>query len=149
MHIFKGYYPNAYQEMKKVRYVVGKVSGPLDLEDGEKVIFAGDCTSWQGKIDGQNVKIESSYKSPREVDEKKTKSNDMLMKNLKPSFSLFKNRKSRYIHLKGCPVSVADHVHYISSLGKIGNPNFDSRLIMGANIAYWQMRFARFINRFS
>jgi uncharacterized protein (DUF362 family) len=148
MHIFKGYYPNAYQEMKKVRYVVGKVRGPLDLEDGEKVIFAGDCTSWEGKMDGQDVKIESKYRPPGEVDEKKTKSNDMLKRSLKPFLSLLKNRKSRYIHLKGCPVSVADHAHYISGLGKIGNPNFDSRFLVDVNIAYWQMRFSRFMNRF-
>ncbi len=149
MHIFKGYYPNAYQEMKKVRYVVGKVEGPLHLEDDEKVIFAGDCTSWEGTIDGEHVRIESSYKTPGEVDEKKTKSNDMLIRNLKPGLVLFKNRNSRYIHLKGCPVSVADHVHYISGIGKIGNPNFDSRLLLNANIAYWQMRFSRFMNRFT
>lgn len=149
MHIFKGYYPNVYQEMKKVRYVVGKVEGPLPLDSDEKVIFAGDCTSWEGDIDGEHVRIESSYKPPWEVDERKTKSNDMLTRNLKPGLVLFKNRKSRYIHLKGCPVSVADHVHYISGLGKIGNPNFDSRLLLDANIAYWQMRFGRFMNRFS
>ncbi|MBW1783860.1 MAG: hypothetical protein JRL30_24355 [Deltaproteobacteria bacterium] len=149
MHIFKGYYPNVYQEMKKVGYVVGKVEGPLHIEGDEKVIFAGDCTSWEGDMDGEHVKIESSYKTPGEVDERKTKSNDMLIRNLKPGLNLFKNRNSRYIHIKGCPVSVADHVHYISGLGKIGNPNFDSRLFLDARIAYWQMRFGRFMNRFA
>jgi len=149
MHIFKGYYPTAYEDMKKVRYVVGKVEGPLHLDPGEKVIFAGDCTSWEGEIDGEHVRIESSYRSPSQVDETKTKSNDMLVRNLKPAFVLLKNRKSRYLHLKGCPVSVADHVHYVSGLGKLGNPNFDSRLILDANIAYWQMQWGRFMNRFS
>jgi hypothetical protein len=50
MHIFKGYYPKVNKEMKKVRYVVGKVDEPLKLDPNEKVIFAGDCTSWQGTI---------------------------------------------------------------------------------------------------
>jgi len=43
---------------------------------------------------------------------------------------------------------VADHVNYLSSLGKIKNPNFDFRLAVGASMGYWQMRFHRFMNRF-
>ena len=59
--------------MKKIRYVVGKVEGPLDLADDEKVIFAGNCTSWEGEIDGKKVTIEGQYKRPHEVDETKDK----------------------------------------------------------------------------
>jgi len=33
------------------------VEGPLDLDEGERVIFAGNCTSWKGKIDGKDVNI--------------------------------------------------------------------------------------------
>ena len=148
MHIFKGYYPDVCREMKKVRIVVGRVEGPLDLDKGEKVIFAGDCTSWEGKIDGQEVKIERSYKPPGEVDEKKSKSNDMLLKTFKSLWHIFKNRNSRHIHVKGCTVSVGDFVHYLSAFGKIGNPNFDTRMTIPLNIAYWQMRVGRFLNRF-
>jgi len=149
MHIFKGYYPGAYQDMKKIHYVVGQVNGELDIRDDEQVIFAGNCTSWEGKIDGNDVKIESSYKSPAEVDEKRTCGNDMIKKNLLPPVHLIKNRNSRHIHVKGCPVSVGDHVHYVSGLGKLGNPNYDTRTLSGVNIAYWQMRAKRFLNQFT
>jgi uncharacterized protein (DUF362 family) len=84
MHIFKGYYPNVNREMKKVRYIVGKVDEPLDLDPDEKVIFAGNCTSWSGTINGKDVRIESSYKPPAEVNEQNTKSNDMLLHNFRP-----------------------------------------------------------------
>ncbi|MCP4679810.1 MAG: DUF362 domain-containing protein [Deltaproteobacteria bacterium] len=143
MHIIKACQPDVLQEMKKVRYVVGKVEGPLDLEEDERVIFMGDCTSWEGDIDGEHVKIESRYKTSNEVDESKTKSNDMLLKNIRTLWNGFKIRKSRYARARGCTVSVADHVHYISFLGKVPNVNFDSRVFAPLNVSYWQMRAKR------
>jgi hypothetical protein len=117
------------------------------VREDERIIFVGDCTRYRGAINGETVHIESSYKTTKMVDETKTKSNDMLKKSLLPMVRLFLERNSKHIQLKGCPVSVGDHVHYISNLGGIGNPNFDRRMVFDANIAYWQMRFYRFINR--
>ncbi len=148
MHILRGFYPNVDREMGKIRYVFGKVEGPLELAEGERVIFAGDCTSWNGTIDGREVRIENNYRRPQDVDEKCTKSNDMLLKTANTLWDCFRNRKSRYIHARGCPLSVAEHVHYISSMARVKNVNFDPRLIVPVNIAYWQMRKKRFLNRF-
>jgi uncharacterized protein (DUF362 family) len=147
MHIFKAYYPNVNKEMKKVRYVVGRVDGPIELEEDERVIFAGDCTSWEGRINGDPVKIESSYRAPKEVDEGRTKSNDMLLKTWKTLWNCFRHKNSRYIHASGCPVSVGDHVHYLSAIGKIPNVNFDPRMLVPVNIAYWKMRTLRALHR--
>ncbi len=149
MHIFKAYYPHIEQEMKKVRYVVGKVEGPLDLKEDERVIFAGNCTSWEGQIDGEDVRIESSYKTTTEVDEKKTKSNDLLLKTFKTLWASNKRRGKRYLHAKGCPLSVGDHVHYLSIVGKIKNINFDPRMVVSLNVLYWVMRLNRFLKRFT
>lgn len=147
MHIFKGYYPDIYQKMGKVRYVVGKVEGPLNLDKGEKVIFAGDCTSWEGEIDGKPVKIQTSYKSSIKADVRKTKSNDMLLKTFNVFWHCFKHRSSRYIHAKGCTLSVAEHVNYLAAFGKVKNINFDPRMVIPVSFAYWQMRFKRLWNR--
>ena len=147
MHMCKGFYPNVYKDMKKVRYVVGKLDTPLELDKDERVIFVGDCTSWAGKIDGKYVKIENNYKSPKEVDERKTKSNDMILKTCKTIFSCLIHRNSRYIHARGCPVSVADHIHYLSTIGKFKNWSFDPRMVFPVNIAYLQMRIMRALNR--
>jgi len=111
-------------------------------------MFAGNCTRWEGSIDGEKIKIEGDYKKTQEVDTRKTKPNDMLGKMLGVLWNCTKNRSSRYVYAKGCPVSVADHVNYLSSLGKIKNPNFDPRLAVGASLGYWQMRFHRLVNRF-
>lgn len=148
MHIFRGFDPDVDRKMKKVRYVVGKVDGPIRIEEGERVLFAGNCTSWAGKLDGKEVRIESNYKTAAEVDEGKTRSNDLLRKMFQVFMECFKNRSSPYMHAKGCTLSVADHVNFLSTLGGIKNPNFDTRLAMPVTIAYWQMRANRFLNRF-
>jgi len=147
MHILKACDPNVNRKMKKVRYVVGKVDEPLELEKDERIVFAGNCTSWKGKIDGKDVTIQSSYSPPETIDERKTDSNDMLLKTFKTLWACFKQRNSRYIHAKGCTISVGDHVNYLSSATKIRNVNFDLKLALPVNIAYWRMRFHRLLNR--
>jgi uncharacterized protein (DUF362 family) len=148
MHIFRGLNADVGREMQKVRYVVGKLDGPLNLAKGERVVFAGDCTSWEGDIDGEFVKIESSYKTSDDVNEKRTNSNDMLLKTVTAIVHSFLKRRSRYVHARGCPLSVAQHVNYLSAMAKIKNPNFDPLFFIPVNLAYWQMRFFRFLNRF-
>jgi len=147
MHIFRGFYPDVDKKMGKVRYVVGNVKGPLNLADDERVIFMGNCTRWEGKINGESVKIEGSYQTACEVDETKTKHNDMLLKFIATQFHTLRNKSSRYIHVKGCPVSVAQHVNYLAAMAKVRNPNFDSRLVFQVNASYYQMHFKRFANR--
>lgn len=148
MGILRVVNPGVDQSMKKVHYVVGKVDGPLNLNPDEKVLFAGSCTSWEGEIDGKPVRIKSDYKTKGEVDEKKTKSNDMVYKISKTIVGCFLNRSSRYMHAKGCTLSVADNVNYVSALGRVRNPSFDPRLFLPVSIAYWQMRASRLWNRF-
>ncbi len=148
MHIFREINPDVDKQMQKVRYVVGKVNEPLNLPRDERVFFAGSCTRWEGQIDGESVKIESSYKTTADVDARKTPSKDMLLKTVSAVVHSLWKKASRYIHARGCPLSVAQHVNYLSALANIKNPNFDSRFFVPVNIAYWQMRFFRFLNRF-
>ncbi len=148
MHIFKCYYPDVYSKMKKVRYVVGKVDEDIKPEKDERVIFAGNCTGWTGNIGNKKIKIKEDYKKADSVNVHRTRSNDMLIKIFSSLWLCFRKKRSVYIKAKGCPVSVAEHVNYISSIGKIGNVNFDLRTIIPVNIAYLQMRINRFLNRF-
>lgn len=147
MHINRAYYPDIDRQMKKVRYVVGKVEGPLNLAEDERVIFAGDCCEWEGDIGGEHVKIESEYKSPEHFDARATRSNDMILKILGPVLHCMANRSSRYIRARGCPVSVGSHVNYLAAMAKIANANFDFRNIIPVNVAYWRMRMNRAFNR--
>jgi uncharacterized protein (DUF362 family) len=148
MHIFRGFTPDVDKTMRPVRYVVGKVDGPLDLKEGERAIFVGDCTSWEGRIDGRSVRIEGCYRSAKEVDEDRTQTNDMLLKVGKAMAHTTAKRFSRWIQLKGCPVSVAQHVNYLSAMGGIGNPVLDPRLSVPNTVAYTGMRVNRLLNRF-
>jgi len=146
MHIYKAYYSDITRRMKKVRYVVGRVEGSLDLDPDEKVMFVGDCTSWEGRIKGEKVAIKSRYRTTSEVDEKKTKTNDMLYKTVKTLIAAYSRLRKPYSRIRGCTVSVGDHVHHLSVLGKIPNLNFDPTLIFPLNLSYWTMRFMRAFN---
>lgn len=53
--------------------------------------------------------------------------------------------KKRYIRIKGCPASVAQHINYLSCMAKIPNINFDPRLVFGVNATYYRMRASRFV----
>jgi uncharacterized protein (DUF362 family) len=147
VHIFRGFYPDIDERMKKIRYVVGEVEGDLKIEDGERVIFAGNCTRWKGSLNGDSIDIRGNYVSPSQVDERKTRSNDMVLKIVEAFWDAFKRRNEKYVHVEGCPVSVGRHVTYLASLAGIPDVNFDRRLVFGVNIAYWQMRINRILNR--
>ena len=147
IHIYKTSQPEILDKMNRIRYVVGFVAEDLNLQKGEKVLFAGDCASYKGKLNGTHVHIESKYRSPHLVNEGHTKSNDMIKKTFSALRNVFLNRNKKYLRAYGCPVSVGDHVHYISSLGNIRNMNFNPKLVFGVNLAYIQMRVHRFINR--
>jgi len=148
MHIFRGYCPDVDRVMKKVRYVVGRVEGPIEPAPDERVLFAGDCTAWQGSLDGKRVSVQATYRRNRESEVRETRSNDMLLKTLGALWHCFRQKDSKHVHVKGCPVSVAQHVSYLSSLGRLPNPNFDPRMVLPVNIAYWRMRVNRFIRRY-
>jgi uncharacterized protein (DUF362 family) len=147
MHIFRAYHPDVDDRMRKIRYVVGEVEGPLDLQPDERVIFAGDCCRWEGTIDGERVRIEGDYKSKNAVDVFRPPTNDMLVKILSATLDSFRRRSSRWVHMTGCPVSVAKHLSYFSALGRIPDPNFDPRNVVPVNVAYWNMRAHRALNR--
>jgi uncharacterized protein (DUF362 family) len=147
VHIVKAATPKEYSEMRKIHYVVGQVDAPLEEREGETVIFAGDCTRWSGTLSGEPVKIKSRYVTASKVDEDKTPSNDMLLKTLRTVLRCLRVRKKPFLRAVGCPVPVGDHVHYLSFLGRIPNPNFDRRILFEINIAYLKMRFMRLWHR--
>jgi len=147
MHIFRGFDAQVDGRMQKIHYVVGEVDGPLDLDPDERVVFAGDCTRWAGEIDGRPVRIDSGYRNTAEVDESKTPSYDMLAKVGRAMVHTTINRNSRYIRIRGCPVSVAEHVFYLAALGRIPNPLFDFRLLVPNTMDYARMRLHRAMNR--
>lgn len=147
IHIYKTTQPNILKEVKKIHYVVGQIEGDLNIKNDEKVLFAGNCTSFKGKINGHVVSIDSTYKTAELVDEKHTESNDMLKRTFIALKNVLLNRNKKYLRASGCPVSVGDHVHYISSLGGIRNMNLHPELVFGVNLAYIKMRVKKVLNK--
>jgi hypothetical protein len=132
--------------MKKIRYVAGEITDDLDLEEDERIFFAGDCVSYKGKINGEMVDIKKFYKTTHQVDESNTRPYDMVKRVAGALFKLIKYRKKRYLRARGCPVSVSDHIHYLSALGGFKNINFDKQFFLPIALAYLQMRLHRFLN---
>ncbi|MGC8657695.1 MAG: DUF362 domain-containing protein [Desulfomonilaceae bacterium] len=148
MHINAGFLPDVDNRMKKIHYVVGHVEGPLQVGKDERVLFVGSCTRYKGSVNGYQVDIKGDYRTTAEIDASRPKSNDMILKILGAKIHSLMNMGKKHVHVLGCPVSVAQHVTYLSALGKIPDVNFDKRFMIGVNVAYWQMRINRFLKRF-
>lgn len=147
IHMTRTIVPEVENNMKKIRYVVGNVDGPLNLEKDEKVIFVGDCTSWQGTINGKEIHIKSRYRHPGDIDVTKTRSNDMLLKLISTLFNIARSMGRKYIRAEGCPVSVGDHIHYLSFKGGFKNINFSPHLVVPYMFQYILMWIFKIKNR--
>jgi uncharacterized protein (DUF362 family) len=146
VHIIKTVEPQILSKMKRIIYVVGKVEGEIPCGEDDVVFFVGNCTSWRGKIRGQEVVIDGCYNRD---DSCCLKSNDMLKKNVQTLWRCFRNRDKGFVRIPGCPISVADHVHYLSYFGGFQNINFRPDLMVSVNFSYLKMRLMKFLNYFS
>lgn|GEM_PF-6230018 len=69
------------------------------------------------------------------------------MKTLKTLLAAGFRKKHRFVLARGCPVSVGDHVHDLSIMGKFKHVNFDHSPVFSVNLSDWAMRIKRFVNR--
>ncbi|MBI2388103.1 MAG: DUF362 domain-containing protein [Deltaproteobacteria bacterium] len=127
-------------KMPRLHVVFGKYDGPIDAKPGEKVIFIGDCAEWKGQIGEKLVQISSKYKGREEKDQYTAKHDDIYAKMVTVSAKLLKGRGEQVLRLEGCPVSVAEQVLALVSVGNLKNPYFDANNIVGFNKAYIQWR---------
>ncbi|HEY8086662.1 MAG TPA: DUF362 domain-containing protein, partial [Polyangiaceae bacterium] len=114
--------------------------GPLDIKYGEKVVFVGDCCSWEGKLGAELVQIRSVYKDRSTLDPHSARHNDVYARMLKMAKKLREAKNQPYIRLEGCPVSIGELILLLAELGGIKNPYFDRRQIVGFNLSYLQWR---------
>jgi hypothetical protein len=129
--------------------VFGAYDGPIDAKPGEKVVFIGDCASWQGKINDKLVRIESLYKDRSTKDPHHAKHDDIYAKMMSVVGNLRKAKNQPHVVLGGCPVSVAEQVLALVSLGKTKNPYFAADQVVGFNGAYLSWRAVRAFKRLS
>ena len=122
--------PKVDETMKPLHVVFGQYDGPIDAKPGEKVLFFGDCTAWRGKLDGQTVEAPNEYERAPQNAPHHAKFLDVMFKMVLVFINVFRNRGESHIKVKGCPVSVAEHVLYISRCAGTKNPYFDPRIVV-------------------
>jgi uncharacterized protein (DUF362 family) len=127
-------------KLPRMHLVFGHYEGPLDIKYGEKVVFVGDCCSWEGKLGAELVQIQSVYKDRATLDPHHARHNDVYARMLKMAKKLREAKHSPYIRLEGCPVSIGELILLLAELGGIKNPYFDRRQVVGFNLSYLAWR---------
>jgi uncharacterized protein (DUF362 family) len=136
IEILRLYDKQCDEKMPRMHVVFGAYEGPISVKPGEKVVFIGDCASWKGDINGKLVSVESLYKDRTTKDPYTAKHDDIYAKMLTVASKLTRSRNEGHVRLEGCPVSVAEQVLTLVSLGHTNNPYFSPEQIVSFNKAY-------------
>ena len=137
------------EKMPRMHIVFGAYDGPIDAKPGEKVVFIGDCAKWEGKVGDQLVQIRSVYKDRSTKDPHHAKHDDIYAKMVSVTRKLAQAKNSPTVRLEGCPVSVAEQVLAIVSLGGTKNPYFAPDQVVGFNRGYLTWRAVQAFQRLS
>jgi uncharacterized protein (DUF362 family) len=140
IEILRLYDKDCDAKMPRMHVVFGAYEGRIDAKPGEKVVFIGDCATWEGKINDKLVKIESLYKDRSTRDPYTVKHDDIYSKMVTVTAKLAMSGKDEPLRLEGCPVSVAEQVLALVSLGKTKNPYLAPDEVVRFNLAYMAWR---------
>ena len=126
------------QRMPRMHVVFGAYDGQIPAKPGEKVVFIGDCAEWKGELNGKLVEIPNVYKQRSTLDPHTAHSQDIFAKLAGAKSKL----KGDVIRLEGCPVSVAEQVLALVTIGGLKNPYYDARQALTFGRAYfgWKAR---------
>ncbi len=113
------------EKMPRLHVVFGNYQGPLDVKQGERAVFIGDCATFKGKIGGELVSIENLYKNRSTLDPHTVEGEDMFVKMFKTNKILRAAKNKPYLRLKGCPVSVAEQLMVLVQLSGASDPTRD------------------------
>lgn len=135
------------ERLPKTHIVFGAWDKPLDVAPGERVIFMGDCATYQGPVAGHDIRIENvyedrSHKSPLEATEV-----DIFAKMIGTSLSWRTLKNKDIVEIRGCPVSVAEQVLLLVKLGKLKNPYTEPAVALRFTNAYLSKRARKAMNR--
>jgi uncharacterized protein (DUF362 family) len=126
------------ERMPHMHVVFGAYDGQIPAKPGEKVVFIGDCATWKGELHGKHVSIENVYKPRSTLDPHTARSQDIFAKLASAKGKL----SGDVIRLEGCPVSVAEQVLALVTIGKLKNPYYDRKNMLTFGRAYfgWKAR---------
>lgn len=146
IEILRSYDSKVDKKMPRTHIVFGAYKGRIPAREGEKVLFIGDCTTWEGTLKGEQVEIKSLYTDRNKIDPHNARHGDIYKKILSVIYKFGKNRKAAYIRLPGCPVSVAEHVLALVNLSGAKNPYFDVANALSFNRGYIGWRLNRLVS---
>jgi uncharacterized protein (DUF362 family) len=136
IEILRLYDAQCDEKIPRMHIVFGAYDGPIEAKPGEKVVFIGDCATWDGKLGGELVQIRSKYAARSTKDPYTAKHDDIYAKMLSVMNNLRKSKDAPFVRLGGCPVSVAEQVLALVQLGGTKNPYFAPDQVVGFNQAY-------------
>jgi uncharacterized protein (DUF362 family) len=123
IEILRKYDSETDTKLPRTHVVIGNYQGDIAWQPGERVVFIGDCAQWSGKLGDEPVEIENVYKSRSTLDPYTVQGEDALDKMLKTHKLLRKAKGKTSLRLLGCPVSVAEQVQLLVSLGGLKDPS--------------------------
>ena len=113
------------EKMPRMHVVFGAYEGPIDAKPGEKVVFIGDCAKWEGQARRQARADRERLQGSRAPRIRTTRSTTTSTRRWSASrASCAEPKRATYVRLEGCPVSVAEQVLALVSLGGSKNPFF-------------------------
>ncbi|MFV8749922.1 DUF362 domain-containing protein [Nannocystaceae bacterium ST9] len=150
IEILRLYEPASADKVPVTHVVFGKWDRPLEVREGERVVFIGDCAEYRGPIGPREVAIESLYRDRSHKHPLEAKHDDIFAKMLSVGRTMrkaersFKRGEDSVIRIAGCPVSVAEQVLTLVELGKLPNPYLDPQMAVPFVSAYlsWRTRAA-------
>ncbi len=125
IEILRLYDSHTDQKLPTMHVVFGEHDGPIQPGPGEKVIFIGDCTKFEGRFGDELVQLESIYVDRSDKNPLDAKDQDIFLKMLEVKRKLRVLKKQDYVRIAGCPVSVAEQALILISMGGLKNPYLD------------------------
>ena len=128
------------EKLPRTHIVFGDYQGEIDAGPDDKVVFIGDCATFDGEIDGRPVQIENVYEDRSRKDPLDAGGVGVYSKIASVEREWFRTRNDQVLEIRGCPVSVAEQVLLLVKLGKLKSPYFDPSQAIGFTNCYLSMR---------
>lgn len=147
IEILRRYDEETDRKMPRLHIVFGAYEGPIGAKPGEKVIFIGDCARWQGEIAGEAISVDNLYQPRSTKDPHRAVHENIYKRMAVVNYGMFRARKKSHVRLRGCPVSVAEHVLALVNLSGAKNPYLDRGEFVDFNRGFLASRLAVLLKR--
>jgi hypothetical protein len=127
--IIEVFQPSALQDMRPLSFIIGSYKGEIHLQPDEKVIALGDCASWLGQLNGEEVSVGSEYQPRSPADPGPIRSKMAIRKSLDLTLSLLRQRSNPITTVRGCPVAILDNTNILALLGGTVNPSMQPDIL--------------------